>query len=729
MPSIEKIQNITGYEDYLHHKWAGRLNLTDVSQATTQAEKDILACHFEMLTMISAKKLSDNEAKQIKLAELVLWECMEGHKLRKDNRPYETHCYDVASIVASWGGGAQDIALALLHDTVEDNEPNKANPITLDIIEKLFGRKMRLSVDGLTQAKSNHNTDLTIRTHHKIYELIKINPNAIAVKIADRVHFMRTRKYMKDDVRIFKADETLNHYVPLATALGLHDAAYEMASCALSDINVMQFKLHLTMPHPNLDYDQTLKTYANFISTLPADHCLQSASQLRTPTLWDCYKLNGGSLEKIPQTYTPVFVPIVIPDEIIDSSRIDRWSERVLGIGKQMVRNGLMPENSYQELIVAIDQSMSSSSVRVTFQKDGIPVRIIFLRPYEDMQWRASIFDVNNKNKDMRKAAENKIINLQMAYMKISNPTNMTQELDDANDMLLRGAITYFDKDNHEWGLSRRSTLIDALFQIPHQKFWQKVIGAELTDKSGFSYTTYDLSTEVLDGMKINFIKSDARTFHSNWLDKATTPKARRIIRSYLINLLKEEKAKGQHISETTMAYQIRKRGVEIIHRLYAQVAKEAGLPLTKLLLSITEAEDIYRQKNFKYAFDGDGRYIYYNDFMIRVGLSDKGFRPDEGRTSVVWDVVRQLVEYQKAGKTIVIKIPAIIGAEAKLAEKLARIGINIEGSMLDHNDNEPGTGLNYITVSRNSWEKINNSGIEWFMDYLTGEILEDFSV
>jgi guanosine-3',5'-bis(diphosphate) 3'-pyrophosphohydrolase len=157
---------------------------------------------------------------------------VEAHRdvRRKSGEPYIYHPIAVARICAEeMGLGATAIACALLHDTVEDTH------ITLQDIEDLFGAKARLIIDGLTKIPEvfDENASIQAENFRKMILTISDDIRVVLIKLADRLHNMRTLGSMRNDKQLKIASETKFLYAPLAHRLGLYSVKSELEDLAL----------------------------------------------------------------------------------------------------------------------------------------------------------------------------------------------------------------------------------------------------------------------------------------------------------------------------------------------------------------------------------------------------------------------------------------------------------------------------------------------------------------
>ena len=193
-----------------------------------QERKEILNA-FRGLMRCLKGRVTAEESKNIRKAFDV---AVEAHKdmRRKSGEPYIYHPISVARICAEeMGLGATATICALLHDTVEDTH------ITLEDIEDLFGKRVRIIIDGLTKIPEVFDEDMSIQAENfrKMILTISDDLRVVMIKLADRLHNMRTLGSMRYDKRLKIASETIFLYAPLAHRLGLYSIKMEFEDLAL----------------------------------------------------------------------------------------------------------------------------------------------------------------------------------------------------------------------------------------------------------------------------------------------------------------------------------------------------------------------------------------------------------------------------------------------------------------------------------------------------------------
>jgi len=172
----------------------------------------------------------------------------ESHRgqFRKSGEKYFVHPIEVSLILAELEMDEDTVISALLHDVVEDTG------VTLKEIENHFGKEVALLVDGVTKLGKIHYESKEERQAENLRKMLLAMANdirVILIKLADRLHNMRTLKYMTDEKKKEKAKETLEIYGPIAHRLGISKIKWELED------------LSLLYTHPEEYYDLVNKVY------------------------------------------------------------------------------------------------------------------------------------------------------------------------------------------------------------------------------------------------------------------------------------------------------------------------------------------------------------------------------------------------------------------------------------------------------------------------------------
>ena len=216
-----------------------KTNITDEDAYAEKLYEDLIASCSQHV-----------KKKDLKLVRKAFDLAKESHKgvKRKSGEPYIVHPVEVAKIVTSEIGlGAVSIACALLHDVVEDTE------YTLEDIEHFFGEKIASIIDGLTKISGvfDKRSSLQAENFRKMLLTLSDDVRVILIKLADRLHNMRTLESMPTNKQLKIAGETIYLYAPLAHRLGLYSIKTELED------------LSLKYRHPNVFNEIALKIKDN----------------------------------------------------------------------------------------------------------------------------------------------------------------------------------------------------------------------------------------------------------------------------------------------------------------------------------------------------------------------------------------------------------------------------------------------------------------------------------
>ena len=159
------------------------------------------------------------------------WEAHCENGPRKSGELYFTHPLAVAKILIEWGFDAEVIAAALCHDVIEDGRIH-GKRVTQEFIEKYLGRRVARLVQGVTElGKEPGFKDQEVSVagiYRKLFSYGSMDPAILFIKLADRLHNMRTLEYMKPETQRLKANATLNFYARIADILGFWEIKREL---------------------------------------------------------------------------------------------------------------------------------------------------------------------------------------------------------------------------------------------------------------------------------------------------------------------------------------------------------------------------------------------------------------------------------------------------------------------------------------------------------------------
>ena len=193
--------------------------------------------YFQEIEALIREQFSPAEAATVERAYYFAYEAHKGQK-RKSGEAYIIHPVAVAKILLGFGMDMQSVTAALLHDVVEDT------PVTSEEIRKLFGADVAFLVDGVTKLGK---IPLASREEQQAENLRKLllamseDIRVIIIKLADRLHNMRTLKFVPEQKRRDTAKETLSIYAPIAHRLGIRPVKEELEDLAISFLDPVAY--------------------------------------------------------------------------------------------------------------------------------------------------------------------------------------------------------------------------------------------------------------------------------------------------------------------------------------------------------------------------------------------------------------------------------------------------------------------------------------------------------
>jgi GTP pyrophosphokinase len=194
-----------------------------------EEEKKEILRHYRGLLRVLKQKLKPGDKQLLRTAFEMAAKAHETMR-RKSGEPYILHPLAVAKIcIEEIGLGVRSTICALLHDTVEDTD------ISLDDIKREFGSEVTKIVDGLTKISTVMDTNSTQQAENfkKILLTLTDDPRVILIKLADRLHNMRTLESMKREKQLKISSETIFVYAPLAHRMGLYNIKTELEDLAM----------------------------------------------------------------------------------------------------------------------------------------------------------------------------------------------------------------------------------------------------------------------------------------------------------------------------------------------------------------------------------------------------------------------------------------------------------------------------------------------------------------
>ena len=463
------------------------------------------------------KKYNPEEVEIIKKAYYYAEELHKGQK-RQSGEDYITHPLNVAYILASMHADRDTVCAGLLHDTLEDTH------ITKEDISHDFNPVIASLVDGVTKiSKLNFSTkqEQNLANTRKIITGITSDVRIIIIKLADRLHNMRTLEYKTEFKQKENSLETIDIFVPLAYYIGAYRIKSELEDLSFRylkpDIYMSLLEKNKTLEEENKN---TLLEMKYKIETILKDNNIPNEIKVRTKNIYGIYKrLSAG--ERLSDIHD-LFSLKVMVDEIDDCYKTLRY-----------VHNLYHPINSkFKDYICNPKTNMYSSLHTTVFGEEGKLVQTQ-IRTF-DMDKIASFgltayFDINkgNARKIMQEELKNKY-QFFSSLLEINSVFADNQEfVNQIKNELFSSKVYIYGTDGKIVELPKGSTIIDYAFNL-ESDIGYTMIGAVVNDE----YKDVDYILKNNDRVRI--IRDDLSFGpREEWITKAVTTKAKKRIKEF----------------------------------------------------------------------------------------------------------------------------------------------------------------------------------------------------
>ncbi|AUC83232.1 bifunctional (p)ppGpp synthetase/guanosine-3',5'-bis(diphosphate) 3'-pyrophosphohydrolase [Lacinutrix sp. Bg11-31] len=493
-----------------------------MTEVEIEKENAAIAKAYKDLLKVSYTSLTDDDKKLIRKAFEV---AVDAHKTqrRKSGEAYIFHPIAVACIVASEiGMDATSIAAALLHDVVEDSDD-----YTVKDIEELFGKTVARIVDGLTKISSlskEKDMDVSLQAENFRKMLLTLNDDVrvIIIKIADRLHNMQTMDSMRPDKQEKIASETLYIYAPLAHRIGLYNIKTELEDLSLkyTEPEIYNEILHKTKESKQ-EQDAYIQEFNSVIKTSLDKEKLNYEIKGRPKSIFSIKR----KMEKQGVSYDEVYDKFAV--RII--YRSDKENEKFLAWKiYSVVTDHFRPNPTRLRDWISSPKSTGYEALHITVMGPKgrwVEVQIRSERMNEIAEKGYAAHYKYKNNDDKEDNLDMWINRLQEALE--NHSTNAVDFVEQFKLNLYSKEIFVFTPKGDLKSLPKGATPLDFAFSI-HTEVGMKTRGAKVNGK------LVPLSHELNSGDQVDILTSENIKPNPNWLDYATTSRARGKIKSLL---------------------------------------------------------------------------------------------------------------------------------------------------------------------------------------------------
>ncbi len=496
-----------------------------MTEAALEIENKEITRQYKELLRISYQTLTPTDKKLIRSAFEV---ALDAHKdqRRKSGEAYIFHPIAVAKIVASEIGlDAVSIASALLHDVVEDTE------YTLDDIEQMFGETVARIVDGLTKIahlKKDMNISQQAENFRKMLLTLNDDVRVIIIKIADRFHNMLTMDAMPEHKQVRIASETLYIYAPLAHRIGLYNIKTELEDLSLKYTEPevyadIQGKIEESKEEQQEYIDSFKKVIENSLDKEGLNYSIKG----RMKSIFSMRRKMKAQNVSFDEIYDKFAIRIIYAS--------DRQNEKFLAWKiYSIVTDHFTPNPVRLRDWISSPKSTGYEALHITVMGPGGKWVEVQIRSYRMHEIAEKGYAAHFKYKHGDQKEQGIEIWLNRLQEALENPnTNAVDFVEEFKLNLYAKEIFVFTPNGELKSLPKGATPLDFAFTI-HTEVGMHTRGAKVNGK------LVPLSTVLNSGDQVEIITSDQAKPNQNWLDYATTARARSKIKS---SLREEQKA------------------------------------------------------------------------------------------------------------------------------------------------------------------------------------------
>jgi len=446
---------------------------------------------------------------------------LHKNQFRESGEPYIIHPLNVCNSLADMHADGDTLCAGLLHDVVEDTEE------TLEEIENEFNKEVARLVDGVTKISNLHfdnNVEATQANLRRIITSIDIDVRILIIKLADRLHNMRTLEFKKEDKQIKNAKETLEIYVPIAYHLGAYRLKCELEDLCMkylykeeyNNINNMVLKI-------KDDYLTCYKILNKDVEKILKQNQIKYKSRLRVINTYTI-------LKKLNKKYDITNIHDLVNYKIIVSSLEDCY--KVLGL----IHSLYTPIHyKFKDYIATPKTNLYSSLHTTVFGPDE---KLIQIQIRTEKQDYLNVYGITAYWREYKGNGPKKMqedLKTKFQFFKSLDFLNNIIENNDEYLMkikteVLTNNIYVYTQTGEVVELPPNSTPIDFAYKI-HTEIGNKVESVIVNGKN------VSLDTQLKNKDRIRIITSKNIQVKESWLEYAKTTYAKRKIKEYLNKL------------------------------------------------------------------------------------------------------------------------------------------------------------------------------------------------
>ncbi len=494
-------------------------------------------------------------------------------QFRKSGEPYIIHPVAVAKILAQFGMDNETVIAGLLHDVVEDTR------YTREQLAEDFDEKIADLVEGVTKLTNisyDSSEAAQAENFRKMFLAMSKDIRVLIVKLADRLHNMRTLEYMPTEKRKTKAMETLEIYAPLAGRLGIFSIKFELEDLALKYLHPLEYKkLVAAVDRRKSEYARNLKVLTGTISNILDEAGIQHDVKGRSKHLYSIYRKMIVQQKQIDEIFDILAVRILV------SSVKDCYA--ALGL----VHNRWKPIPGRFKDYIAMPKPNMYQSIHTTVLGDNGEPFEIQIRTYEMHRIAEYGIAAHWKYKEGKVSGSVDDSEQKLAWLR--QALEWQKEADDSVEFLNTVKVDLFDNQVFVFTpggdvieLPAESTPLDFAFKI-HTDVGIRCVGAKVNGKM------VTIDHPLQNGDIVEIVTSANSSGPSvEWLKKCKTSGAKNKIRNWL---RKADKDSDVNKGRSNINNYIKKKGYDP-----ALVTKNAYILRAVKELNCSNVNELYLQ-------------------------------------------------------------------------------------------------------------------------------------
>ncbi len=488
----------------------------------SEERKELVKRYRELLKGWKHRRTAE-EMRMVRKAFNLAVEAHSGMR-RRSKEPYVYHPLEVATICAKdMRLDATSIACALLHDVVEDTET------TLEDIERMFNPRLATIVGGLTKISGildDGTRSIQAEYFKQIILTLAEDMRVIMIKLADRLHNMRTLEHMSREKQLKIASETLVLYAPLAYRMGLYNIKTELEDLSLkfTEPDIYQ-QINKQVEQTEKDRTRFINSFIYPIKNVLVKHEIQHTIQVRAKSVFSIWQKMQRQNISFEEVYD-IFAVRIILDIPLEQERLECW--KVYSLITEIYK----PKHDRLRDWISIPKANGYSALHTTVMSHAgkwVEVQIRSLRMHEIAESGYASHHYYKNMTDEGKAIEEWLGRIRDQFQNTDN--DALSFLDDFKLDLYSEEIYTFTPKGNMIKLPLNATALDFAYAI-HSEIGEKSIGAKV------NLALVPLKHLLKSGDQVEIITSKVQKPQSDWLNFVITSRAK----SYIKEALKAEK-------------------------------------------------------------------------------------------------------------------------------------------------------------------------------------------